>query len=168
MVHTSLPGGGASPRQPLVAEELCLLAQVAHQARHRHCCSSNWNHHALIPAASRALSLMKAPAQESITGAGSVATSQPPLLFQALPAGTVPREEPLLGSCCYIKNEEGLELLRHAGGDVSTSRFPRAPWDFGCKNRLQIASQESRFIFTFLDFAMEAGSRRSSPRSGLI
>lgn len=53
-----------------------------------------------------------------------MAVSQTLLLFQALPAGAGPREELLLRSCCYIKNEEGLELLRHAGGDVHTIQLP--------------------------------------------
>lgn len=125
MVYTSLPGGKASPRRPLVAEEQCLLAQVAHQARHRRCQNSHGNNsRVLTPMAPCPPSLVKAPAQENITGAGSVALSQPLLLFQALPAGAVPREEPLLRSCCYIKNEEGLELLRQAGGDVRAIRLP--------------------------------------------
>lgn len=127
MVHTSLPGGRASPRQPLIAEELCLLAQVAHQARHRRCRNSNWNHHALTPAASRARSLMKAPARESITGAGRVATSQPPAALPGFTCRCRAERNRCLGAAVILRMRKGWSCCATREGMFQLPDFPGLP-----------------------------------------
>lgn len=49
-----------------------------------------------------------------------------PLGLLHLPGAAV-REEALLRSCCYFRKEEGLEPLRHTGGDVHSIQLPDFP-----------------------------------------
>lgn len=67
--------------------------------------------------------------------------SQPPLTPQLSPnsaavpeplgllhlPGAAVREEALLRSCLYFRKEEGLEPLRHTGGDVLSIQLPDFP-----------------------------------------
>lgn len=49
-----------------------------------------------------------------------------PLGLLHLPGAAV-REEALLRSCLYFRKEEGLEPLRHTGGDVHSIQLPDFP-----------------------------------------
>lgn len=55
----------------------------------------------------------------------SAAVPEPLALLHLL--GPAMREEALLRSCLYFRKEEGLEPLRHTGGDVHSIQLPDFP-----------------------------------------
>lgn len=75
----------------------------------------------------------------------SAAVPEPPGLLH-LPGAAV-REEALLRSCHYFRKEEGLEPLRHTGGDVHSIQLPDFPAQpslaFQMKTCLEIALQKA-------------------------